>query len=310
MVLNEPPHQLEHAVNKLVEAPAPRLVEAPTLIRAHKRLPRNVLAKANEQRKARERRKRFVDSLAGTAGWGRSLNFSLFGDVSQSRAVFQAVASKCITKLSYAKLKGRDRDFYADSSTSVSRLKTEDGVGYFKSPLANYDNDTIEEYGFDPFLAAANELNAYRLAQALGGEYAELVPETSVRSYRRGFGTIQREAPEAEEGSWGRTTHRPAGLFDYLTGNLDRHSGNFLQAEGRVFLIDNGFTFPRDTDENMNMSLFRGNLKERLQPEEHGDFQKARALFLAWKNDGTLHPEAADAAVERVDQALAGEDMS
>lgn len=293
-------------MNNLVEAPAPSAVEAPTLVRANKRLPRNVLAKANEQRKSR---KRFTDSLTGKAGWGHSIMFTLFGEVSESRAVFQAVASKCITKLSYARLKERDRNFEADSSTSVFRLKTEDGVGYFKSPLSNYDNYTINEYGFDPFLAAANELNAYRLAQALGGEYAKLVPETSVRSYRRGFGTIQREVADAEEGDWASAGHRPAGLFDYLTGNLDRHSGNFLRAHGRVFLIDNGFTFPLVTDENMNMSLFREKLTKNLQPEEYEDFQKARALFLEWKNDGTLHRAAADAAVERVDQALAGGDM-
>lgn len=293
-------------MNNLAEAPAPHTVEAPTLVRANKPLPRNVLAKANE----REARKRFEDSLAGDIGWGTSLDFSMFGDVTESRAIFRAVARKCVTKLSYARLKGCDRNFEADSSTSVSRLKTDDGVGYFKAPLANYDNWTIEEYGFDPFLAAANELNAYRLAQALGGEYAKLVPETAVRSYRRGFGTIQREVPEAEEGDWEGIDHRPAGLFDYLTGNLDRHSGNYLRSQGSVFLIDNGFTFPRVTDADMNMSLLRAKLNERLKPEERKDFVKAKKLFIKWRDEeGTLGRKAANAAVERVNEALSGADL-
>jgi len=41
-----------------------------------------------------------------------------------------------------------------------------------------------------------------------------------------------------------------AAIFDYLTGNSDRHEGNWLfSPEGKMHLIDHGLTFPHKHDQ-------------------------------------------------------------
>lgn len=99
---------------------------------------------------------------------------------------------------------------------------------------------------------ADREVMAYEIDQTIG---LNLVPETVVREIGGRKGSLQRFVSDTvEEYSWQGRDLRPAetyriGVFDYITGNADRHSGNYLRLKknGKPVLIDNGFAFPKAT---------------------------------------------------------------
>jgi hypothetical protein len=114
------------------------------------------------------------------------------------------------------------------------------------------------------------------MAKLLGPAYAELVPETVLREIEGSLGTLQREAVQDPKVSKSYRTsielmedYRRASLFDFVIGNLDRHSDNFIygiegsgaQKRSRIRLIGNSFGFPATVRSTMlNESIFADNL--------------------------------------------------
>jgi hypothetical protein len=79
----------------------------------------------------------------------------------------------------------------------------------------------------------------------------DLVPETYVRNDpKHGPCSIQTfvengKNPDSTSSPYGRSTTdvARAALLDFVVGNQDRHSGNYLVAGGELKLIDNGLSF-------------------------------------------------------------------
>lgn len=63
-------------------------------------------------------------------------------------------------------------------------------------------------------------------------------------------------------------------VFDLLTGNYDRHGGNFLVKDGKVYAIDHGCAFS-----GYNTSPFKSFPGEALPQDLVGKFER----FLQWE---------------------------
>ena len=88
------------------------------------------------------------------------------------------------------------------------------------------------------------EIGVYRTARAMG---VTAVPVTVRRKINMEMGSLQAYIPEANTPkSANRPTQRPAWmmLFDYIVGNVDRNSGNWLEMPGLAsVLIDHALAF-------------------------------------------------------------------
>jgi len=149
----------------------------------------------------------------------------------------------------------RDLAWETDGCSEVRRYELEDGTaGYFKSFKENSGAEyAFKDYGMSSLGSSISDLNSYRMAQLLGRGFDELVPETVLREIDGQLGTLQREVIEATpreiDSEVLRGDYRRASIFDFVTGNLDRHDENFLygadgQGRARIRLIDNSFSFP------------------------------------------------------------------
>jgi len=99
------------------------------------------------------------------------------------------------------------------------------------------------------FTLAERENLAYEIDNKLG---IGMTPPTVMRDFGKGRGSAQRWIDDAsEESGWYGRKLSPEenfkiNLFDYIIGNTDRHSGNYLRlkASGNPVLIDHGYSFP------------------------------------------------------------------
>lgn len=100
------------------------------------------------------------------------------------------------------------------------------------------------------------EVAAYECAKILGPEVN--VPDTIVYAYSTEPGAVQLWLADAIVGDYVNMDYlifmnleqwRWAAAFDYITGNNDRHSGNWmLDAKAKLWLIDNASSFPEEND--------------------------------------------------------------
>jgi hypothetical protein len=122
------------------------------------------------------------------------------------------------------------------------------------------------------------EVGAWEIAKLVGLE--DIVAPCVFRDYegQRGSlmkfwdGTVAAKLTKREDYWDGDLDLHRAAAFDYVLGNADRHDGNWMVSkEGRLQLIDNGFSFPRRP-----RRAPRGFLPEVISREERG---QARKLF-------------------------------
>jgi hypothetical protein len=127
---------------------------------------------------------------------------------------------------------------------------------YFK-PVNGINPTTAYLFGHTRESVFLAELAAYRLAHALGGPFASLVPPCVVRAIPE----IDADAPGSltperfDERKEDVFYHAPdqvirAAFLDALIANQDRSRSNLLFDADRsdLALIDHGFAFPRDGD--------------------------------------------------------------
>lgn len=115
----------------------------------------------------------------------------------------------------------------------------------------------------------------------LGAAYSSLVPPTAVRrgpreqplwcvqQMREGNGHVSVEAVrERAPQQW-----RAAALFDFLTGQQDRHPGNYLWEESTatLTLIDHGFSFTRGFPPPVYSRLWRSRRTDPLERQLDAD---------------------------------------
>ena len=257
--------------------------------------------------------------------------------------VAMKVATEEVSPIGYTEVLQEDTAWATNGFSTVRKLELSDGTsGYFKSIKMNAENDesVFDEYGTTSLSAATNEVNAYRLAEALGDEYKDLVPETSFTVYNGEVGTIQRDAVEfrshVEESFAGeerlKEDYRRAAIFDFVSGNLDRHRNNFLYSESngekRIVLIDNSFTFTdHEKFGDINTSIFADNdsvaprysnnksaykLSEDdlvLTDDDRKRLNKVRSTISDWEKKGTILEGSARSFRDRIDALLEGESI-
>jgi hypothetical protein len=144
-----------------------------------------------------------------------------------------------------------------EHTAEVRVVQFEDGVtGIFKPVEGEPDGirNTVPDR-----TAYLREAAAYEVAKIVGME--DLVPATVVREIDGELGSVQEFIADADSdhgmydtedimdvGDFPDDVVRAA-AFDFVIGNTDRHSGNWLiKKNGKVVLIDNGLSFPFKSD--------------------------------------------------------------
>lgn len=115
------------------------------------------------------------------------------------------------------------------------------------------------EYGEYPGLRPGIDAGTYYNREVAGSLVADLlgfddlVPKTTFREHYGKKGSVQEFIPNTKTAKRvdeslmhdGNEDLARAAVFDYITGNADRHHGNWLlDQNGKLVLIDNGLSFP------------------------------------------------------------------
>lgn len=230
-----------------------------------------------------------------------------------------------LTELSYTPVQSEDTEWESNGCTKVERYILEDGsVGYFKSFSKNSQlEDSFQTYGTSSLGAAINEVNAYRMAQAFGGAYADLVPETVIREINGSLGTLQRGVFESDDFDLDDAIDterlRSATIFDFVIGNQDRHEENYFYAASKegernasLRLIDNSFSFPPE-GAFVNLSVFTDGEgggaflypNQRVLTENDLDnLRRARTAVEGWIGEKTIDPALGQGTIERIDYLI------
>lgn len=129
------------------------------------------------------------------------------------------------------------------------------------------DPGTARVFGHRTHQQPLHEVAAWRLAASLGGPWLRLVPPCVMRRCVGRLGSLARgvEGIPGSRMADDLPAASAAGFFDALIGQQDRHRGNFLRNDDRVWLIDHGFAFARDGDP-LNESHFV-DLRNRWAPQ-------------------------------------------
>ena len=268
-------------------------------------------------------------------------------DVSYSKneqSVAMNLALEEFTALSHTPVLSQDLDWETNGFSSVHRYELTDGsVGYFKPFTSNsFEEGEYEDYGVSSLGASINEVNAYRMAEALGSGFRGLVPETVFREIDGEVGTLQRGVQEDLSYSPNfatnpelREDYRKAAILDFVIGNLDRHAQNYIYgvtedgSGGRrscIRLIDNSFSFPEDfKTSHFNSSSFATNrpagdhmsesgswippynMSDRELPLDGGEHRallQARSAVEGWIGAKTISEGRGRKVIERIDHLL------
>ena len=116
---------------------------------------------------------------------------------------------------------------------------------------------------------AAREVAASRLNEDLG---FDLVPTTARWDGPHGAGSMQEFVENASQGlppGWYTIREREQmAVLDYISGNTDRHMGNYLTGpDGRLVAIDHGYSFPESNAELLRSEFVQQQKNQPLSPE-------------------------------------------
>lgn len=121
--------------------------------------------------------------------------------------------------------------------------------GIFK-PFAGLDQGTAGYFGHDSAESPLHEVGAFRLAESMGPPWSAMVPPTVLRSIDGLLGSFQARRPglPGHRLKYGDDSYQDenmvvAAVFDYVSGQQDRHPYNYLFDDGDITLIDHGFGF-------------------------------------------------------------------
>lgn len=195
------------------------------------------------------------------------------------------------------------------SANVVYRAEMPDGSqGIFK-PSEGEDADLRKNIEAGTYWK--REVASSRLAEAVG--MGGMVPVTVPTKVGGQDGSMQAFVPNAKTGMQvaGRGGNpfgedpeavNRAAVFDFVTGNSDRHAGNWmLDNQGKIHLIDNGLSFP-DSDDEQN--YFNAHLLRRAV-RQGAVVPDVSAWVAAWpkieKELSGIEPQALQLAKGRLD---------
>ncbi len=200
-----------------------------------------------------------------------------------------------------------------DNVNDVERVRLASGEEVVFKPKAGEIDDAREGVPDDTFYK--REAAASLVADILG--FGDLVPQTTIRKVDGRIGSAQQYVPDAipaEETDDPRGYGSPqasarAAVFDYIIGQMDRHSGNWLVTpDWKIVLIDNGFSFPTEYDweDYDNREFLDHAAKNNLpMPDVHSLRGKWTQLFRVMRECG-LEPEAIELVRQRYNAVASG----
>ncbi|MFK4298187.1 hypothetical protein ABH924_003348 [Arthrobacter sp. GAS37] len=137
------------------------------------------------------------------------------------------------------------------------RVVLSDGtVAFFKS-FDGLNDGCAHSYGQDDRLQPLHEASAWQLAKNLGRNFDGMVPTCVIREVEGKIGSLAMIAPGRQGAGWERIRDAEVdrgAFFDSLVGQQDRHRFNLFSGDGKVTLIDHGFTFAEPGDQ-LNHSI-------------------------------------------------------
>ncbi len=139
-------------------------------------------------------------------------------------------------------------------------------------PFEGQNPNSCKHYAQDRYEVPTHEVVAWRLAHALGGRWAEMVPTAVLRRLATAGPGVLINWRDGQPGDGAVVTDQRdqvfrAAFWDALVGQQDRHAQNFRYdaAAGRLALIDHGFAFARPTD-RFASSVFHAYRLQRNYP--------------------------------------------
>lgn len=136
------------------------------------------------------------------------------------------------------------------------------------------------------------------------------VPATTMLDGPHGPGSVQMFAEGAGESrpadSYPRAQQQQMAVLDYVTGNTDRHSENYMTGpapDHDVIAIDHGFCFPEGQNDPIRSDFVRDNINQPLDPSV---VSAVRAVdpddMRRMLQDSGLNAEATERAVARLEE--------
>ncbi|MDO8663247.1 MAG: hypothetical protein Q7K28_00180 [Candidatus Wildermuthbacteria bacterium] len=203
-----------------------------------------------------------------------NLKSRLFGDKEKSK---QETSPKEKYKSSPQEIVLESRDFEREGELLGGYIGgarfvkiRDDGGGVFK-PHSRFESRRKSEF-------IARERAAYLISRFLGFDF---VPPTIIKVVSDKEGSLQEFVEDARIGGeveYDEIDPRERDklrIFDYLIANTDRHGGNYLFKDGKIFAIDHGYTLsPENFTDYFNISVteippdIAINLKRFVESEE------------------------------------------
>ena len=198
-----------------------------------------------------------------------------------------------------------------DSGISVSLIvELENGKrGIFKPSEgeSNWDDSIPLKESYK------REVASYIISKFLGFDFCPPTTITENKLGRKknemGAGSIQEFIPKSKKIKWGRTNEfldqiQNIVFFDLVIGNLDRHDGNVLLKENKIYAIDHGFCFPikkqipfnYDFLSQIDQEEIPKKLIEKLQSIDKNEMKRILSFL--------LEKEAIDLLLKRIDCIL------
>ncbi|MFC5923850.1 hypothetical protein [Micromonospora vulcania] len=152
---------------------------------------------------------------------------------------------------------------------------------------------------------AAREVAASRLDEDLG---FDLVPTTARWDGPHGSGSMQEFVENASPGrppsAYPVAESERMAVLDYVSGNTDRHMGNYLTGpDGRLVAIDHGYSFPDSNGEPLRSDFVQQQMNRPLSPETMARIQATDPAALADRLRGTgLSEQALAGAMDRFNE--------
>jgi hypothetical protein len=185
------------------------------------------------------------------------------------------------------------------------RLDFEDGTKAIYKPASGEDGslrDAIEGGTF-----WRSEVAAYATDKLLG---LDLVPTTAAVNGMSGVGSLQDWVPGQAKplDGYDPVDRQRMAVLDYVTGNTDRHGGNWLsQIDGRPAAIDNGLSFPSGPADGIKSPWTNAMLDKPLDPGLVASLREVTLdEFADTLRDHGLNDPAIDGAVARLREVQAG----
>lgn len=152
------------------------------------------------------------------------------------------------------------------NANEAFKAELDDGTNAVYKPVSGEDASLRHDITGD---LGRREVAASRVDQMLG---FDRVPTTAMVDGPHGPGSLQRFAEGSTDAldanQYPRHQQQQMAVLDYITGNTDRHQGNYLTGpDGSVVAIDHGYSFPDGERDYIRSDFVRDHLHRPLDPD-------------------------------------------